>query len=129
MQGYPIAENRIAHYTSRRVAGPLAVNGDLKKPEWKNAEKSRRFVDLVSGEPAFLDTRMASLWDSENLYLAYWLEEPAVRARETERDALVWYDNDAEVFIDGEDCYYELEINALNTVYEVLFVYQDAHRK
>jgi len=126
---YPIPEDRIAHYTSRRISGPLVIDGDLEKPAWKEAEKSRRFVDLVSGEPAFMDTRMASLWDRENLYLAYWVEEPLVRASLTERDSFVWYDNDVEVFIDGEDCYYELEINAFNTVYEVFFVYQDALKK
>ena len=126
MSGYPIAEDRIAHYTSRRIDSPLVIDGDLEKPMWKNVEMSRRFVDLVSGEPAFLDTRMASLWDRENLYIAFRLEEPAVRASLTERDSFVWYDNDVEVFLDGEDCYYELEINAFNTVYEVFFVYQDA---
>jgi hypothetical protein len=129
MNGYPIAEEKIAHYTSRRIPGPLEINGDLEKPAWKGAEQSRRFVDLVSGEPAFLDTRMASLWDGKNLYLAYWAEEPAVRANQTGRDSFVWFDNDVELFIDGEDCYYELEINAFNTVYEVFFVYQDALKK
>ncbi|MCL2558326.1 MAG: carbohydrate-binding family 9-like protein, partial [Treponema sp.] len=73
--------------------------------------------------------RVASLWDERSLYLAYWVEEPAVRASLTERDSFVWYDNDVEVFIDGEDCYYELEINAFNTVYEVFFIYQDALKK
>jgi hypothetical protein len=126
MTGYPIAEDRIAHYTSRRIAGPLSIDGNLEKPVWRGAEKSRRFVDLVSGEPAFLDTRMASLWDERCLYLAYWMEEPAVRASLTERDSFIWHDNDVELFIAGEDCYYELEINAFNTVYEVFFVYQDA---
>ncbi|MDR2482472.1 MAG: carbohydrate-binding family 9-like protein [Treponema sp.] len=124
-----ITEDKIAHVDSRRIRGPLAIDGCLDKPAWKDAARSRRFVDLVSGEPAFLDTRMASLWDEQNLYLAYWLEEPAVRASLTERDSFVWNDNDVELFLDGEDCYYELEINAFNTVYEVFFVYQDALKK
>ncbi|MDR0656885.1 MAG: carbohydrate-binding family 9-like protein [Treponema sp.] len=115
-----------AHYTSLRIQGPLIINGDLEKQCWKDAEKSGRFVDMVSGEPAFFDTRMASLWDEQNLYIAYWLEEPLVRASFTERDSLVWFDNDVELFLDGENSYYELEINAFNTVYEVFFVYQDA---
>lgn len=34
-----------------------------------------------------------------------------------------------EVFIDGGDCCYEFEINALNTVYEVFFIWQEAYRK
>lgn len=124
-----ISEDRIAHYTSVKTAGPLVIDGNLEKPQWKEALKSRRFVDLVSGEPAFFDTRMASLWDEKNLYIAFWLEEPAVRASLTERDSFIWFDNDVEVFLDGEDCYYELEINAYNTVYEVFFIYQDALRR
>ena len=34
-----------------------------------------------------------------------------------------------EVFIAGKDCYYEFEINALGTVYEVFFIWQDAYKK
>ena len=33
------------------------------------------------------------------------------------------------MFIDGGDCYYEFEINALGTIYEVLFLWQDAFQK
>jgi hypothetical protein len=96
---------------------------------WKQAEKTRRFVDLVTGEPAPLNTQAAALWDDRALYVAYWIDEPDVRASLTERDSLIWFDNDVELFFDGEDCYYEFEINAFNTVYEVFFVYQDALKK
>ncbi|MDR3114929.1 MAG: carbohydrate-binding family 9-like protein [Treponema sp.] len=124
-----IREDRIAHYTCRAITGPLCIDGNLDKPVWKAAEKSRPFVDMVSGEPGFLETRMAGLWDTENLYIAFWMSEPFVRASLTERDSFIWFDNDVEVFFDGEDCYYEFEINALNTVYEVLFIYQDALKR
>jgi hypothetical protein len=119
-------KKELAHYCCRRIAGPLAVDGILDKNAWQTAERSPRFVDMVNGDAAWLDTRMAALYDDEKLYLAYWLEEPCIRASRTERDSLVWLDNDVELFIDGEDCYYELEINAYNTVYEVFFIYQDA---
>ncbi|MDR2070717.1 MAG: carbohydrate-binding family 9-like protein [Treponema sp.] len=122
-------ESRIAHHTSHRVLEPFSIDGNLDKPVWKAALWSRRFVDMVSGEPAFFDTRTASLWDDCNLYVAFQLEEPVLRASLTERDSFIWYDNDVELFIGGEDCYYELEINAFNTVYEVFFVYQDALKK
>jgi hypothetical protein len=126
---FPIPEDRIAHYTSRRAGGPVVIDGNIEKEVWKAAPRSRRFVDLVTGEPAFFDTRMASLWDDTHLYIAFWAEEPAVRAFQTQRDSLVWLDNDVELFLDGEDCYYELEINAYNTVYEVFFIYQDALKR
>jgi hypothetical protein len=119
----------VARYTCRKVASPITIDGNLDKDVWKSAQKSARFVDMVNGTPAFFDTRIASLWDDEYLYLAYFIEEPDVRASFTERDSLIWFDNDIELFIDGEDCYYELEINAFNTVYEVFFIYQDALKK
>lgn len=58
-------------------------------------------------------------WDELNLNVAFEIGEPLVEARQTERDSLVCLENDVEVFIDGGDCYYEFEINALGTVYGV----------
>jgi hypothetical protein len=81
---------------------------------------------MVSGEPALYETRVACLWDDQAFYVAYWIEEPQVRATLTARDSFIWNDNDVELFVGGDDCYYELEVNAFGTVYEALFVWQDA---
>ena len=75
---------------------------------------------------ALLDTHSAVLWDDENLYVGFWIEEPYPQAKLTGRDSLIFQENDVELFIDGGDCYYEFEINALGTIYEVLFVWRDA---
>jgi hypothetical protein len=125
---YGCDERELAHYTCHRAPHQMAIDGRLDRPAWRVAPKSHRFVDLVTGVPGFLDTRMASLWDDEYLYVAFWVSEPDVRAKLIERDALVWTENDVEIFIGGEDCYYEFEINALGTVYEVFYVWQDALR-
>jgi hypothetical protein len=126
---YGCDEKDLAHYACLRTARRVAIDGRLDKPEWQKAPKSRRFVDLVSGVPGFLETRMAALWDDENFYVAFWVEEPNVRARLTERDSFVWSENDVEVFIGGEDCYYEFQTNALGTVYEVFYIWQDALKR
>ena len=112
-----------------RAAGPITVDGDLAKPAWKDVPRSPRFVDMVSGEPALYETCVACQWDDERFYVAYWVEEPQVRATLTERDSFIWNDNDVELFVGGDDCYYELEINAFGTVYEAFFVWQDALRR
>ena len=126
---YGCEDKDLAHYTCYRIRDKIEVDGRLDTPGWQKAPKSGRFVDLVSGVPGFLETRMASLWDEENFYVAFWVEEPNVRARLTERDSFVWTENDVEIFIGGEDCYYEFQINALGTVYEVFYIWQDAHEK
>ena len=105
------------------------IDGDLAKPAWRDVPRSPRFVDMVSGEPALYDTRVASRWDAERFYVAYWIEEPQVKATLRERDSFIWNDDDVELFVAGDDCYYELEINAFGTVYEAFFVWQDALRR
>jgi len=123
---YGVGEDRLTHVTCFRARERILVDGDLAKAAWRDARHSPRFVDMVSGEPALYDTRVACQWDDERFYVAYWVEEPQVRATLTERDSFIWKDNDVELFVAGDDCYYELEINALGTVYEAFFVWQDA---
>ena len=118
-----------ADYTCYRTRLPRIVDGHLTGSPWERAPRSPRFVDMVTGNPAFFDTRAAALWDDNNLYIGFWVEEPFVEAHLIERDSLIFMENDVEVFIDGGDCYYELEINALNTIYEVFFIWQDAYQR
>jgi len=37
--------------------------------------KSAPFVDIVTGEPAWFDTRVALLWDDDYLCFGFWIEE------------------------------------------------------
>jgi hypothetical protein len=126
---YGCPKEEIGHYICCRTNEPILIDGRLDENSWEKAPKSPRFVDLVTGEPAPLDTRMAALWDDQNLYIGFWVEEPQIQAKFTERDSLIYMENDVEVFIAGKDCYYEFEINALGTVYEVFFIWQDAYKK
>jgi hypothetical protein len=125
----PCPPDKLAHYTCRRVGTPLVIDGRLDERAWEAVERSPRFVDMVDGTPGFFDTRAAALWDDQYFYVGYWIEEPFVRGVFTERDSLIFRENDVELFIDGGDCYYEFEINALGTIYEVFFVWQDAYSR
>jgi hypothetical protein len=116
-------------YNARRLETLLPLDGSLAGEPWKRAKKSPAFVDMASGKPALLDTRASVLWDDEHLHVGFWVADPYPRALLTERDSLIFRENDIELFIDGGDCYYELELNALNTVYEVFFIWKDAYRK
>jgi hypothetical protein len=113
-------------YTAHRTSVAPSLSGRLDDPVWQNAPRTGFFVDMETGDRAILDTQAAVLWDDENLYFGFWIEEPFPTAKLTERDSLIFQENDVEVFIDGGDCYYEFEINARNTVYEVFFIWKDA---
>ncbi len=63
------------------------------------------------------------LWDDEYLYFGFTAEETDLWATLTERDSKIWFDNDLEIFIAGENAYYEFEINAFNTIYEAFWIW------
>jgi hypothetical protein len=126
---FPWPEGRIARYTALRASGPVSVDGRLDEADWKAAPRSPRFSDLVRGAPGIHDTRAAVLWDEQHLYVAYWVEEPFVEGTLTERDSLIYRNNDVELFVAGRDAYYELEINSLGTIYEVFFVWEEAYER
>jgi hypothetical protein len=126
---FPRPQESIACYTAYRVTTPPIIDGKLDDLCWQHAPRSPRFADLVSGTQAIHDTRAAVLWDDENLYVGYWIEEPFVQASLTERDSLIYENNDVELFVAGQDAYYEFEINALGTIYEVFFVWEEAYQR
>ena len=116
-------------YQAQKISSSIEIDGNTQKPIWKRARWSKRFVDMVTGDPGMYHTRVALLWNEIHLYIAFEAEEPFVEAHLTERDSIIFLENDLEVFIDGGDCYYELEVNAANTIYEVLFIWKDAYHK
>ncbi|MBC8001235.1 MAG: carbohydrate-binding family 9-like protein [Opitutaceae bacterium] len=126
---FPCPTNDIARYTAHRVTQPIKIDGKLDEAAWKAAPTSPRFVDILSGQPVLHDTRATVLWDEDYLYVGYQLEEPNVRARFTNYNDTIYYDNDVELFIAGRDSYYEFEINGFNTIYEVFFIWDDAYEK
>lgn len=113
-------------YTAYRAIAPVVADGRAAGPAWQAAPRIENFVDMLSGTPAPMRTQSAVVWDDQALRIAFWADEPTPVATMKERDALLFFENDLEVFIDGGDSYYELELNALGTIYEVFYIWRDA---
>jgi hypothetical protein len=120
---YPPIEPR--GYVWHRAAKAPVIDGKLSDEAWQTAAWSEDFVD-IEGDKKPLPrqrTRMKMLWDDQYLYIGAQLEETHVWATHTKHDSIIFDDNDFEVFIDP-DCdsqyYAELEINALNTTWDLL---------
>jgi hypothetical protein len=114
-------------YICYRSATPVTPDGVLDEKVWSVVPWTDYFVDIKgSVKPApRLKTRAKLLWDDQNLYIAAELEEPHVWGNLKQRDTVVFYDNDFEVFIDPDGdthAYYELEVNALGTAWDLLLL-------
>lgn len=123
----PKIEYAPKHYICRRAAGPLELDGKLDKPFWEAAAWTEEFVDIegdLRPKPA-KQTRVKMLWDDEYFYFGAELIEDQIWGTLTERESVIFYDNDFEIFIDPDGDthqYYEFEINALNTVWDLMLV-------
>lgn len=116
-------------YIAHKISGAIVVDGNISKPVWQAAKWSNRFVDMVTGVPGMYSTKSAIVWNDTHIYFAFDAEEPFLEANLTKRDSIIFVENDLELLIDGRDCYYELEVNAANTIYEVFFIWKDAFLK
>jgi hypothetical protein len=112
-------------YVCPRAVGPVTVDGRPDEAAWRDVPWTDDFVDIEGDarpRPRFR-TRAKMAWDDRYLYVAAELEEPHVWATLTAHDAVIFHDNDFEVFIDPDGDnheYYEIEINALNAEWDLL---------
>lgn len=112
-------------YVCYRAQEPIKIDGKLDEKSWQLAKPTAEFVD-ISGEgyakPKY-STTAKMLWDDEYLYIGAVLEEPNIIANLTQRDTIIYHDNDFEVFIDPDgngQSYFEFETNARGVLFDLL---------
>lgn len=109
----------IPAYTCRRVTSAPTIDGSLDDETWRTAAWSEPFGSIGSGAGVGYETRVALLWDDHHLYAAFRVTDPDVRASATvHHDQVYMTDDDVELFVEGDGAYYELGVNAINTIYE-----------
>lgn len=111
-------------YEAPAAVTPPLLDGVLDDPVWQSARWTAPFVDIRGGGwPApTLETGAMIAWDERHLYVGAALEEPHLWATLADRDAIVYREHDFEVFLDPDGdglAYYELEINALGTEFDL----------
>ncbi len=112
-------------YVCYQAKNSIVVDGVLDDSSWDQAPWSNYFVDIEGGlKPTpEKDTKIKMLWDSDYLYIAAELYDDHIWGNITEHDAVIFYDNDFEIFIDPDGDthnYMEVEINALNTTWDLV---------
>lgn len=122
-------------YVCYRTDKPVIIDGNIEEEAWLITEWIEEFVD-IEGElkpNPYYQTKVKMLWDENYFYFAAELEEEHIWASLTQKDTVIFYDNDFEIFIDPDGDthnYYEVELNAFNTVWDLLLIkpYRDAEQ-
>ena len=89
-------------YDCFRTVDPIRIDGKLKEDSWLRARPTEAFVDIRGEgypEPC-KETTVRMLWDDNYLYIAATLMEDNIVAKLTQRDTIIYHDNDFEVFLD-----------------------------
>lgn len=117
-----IAQNIPKTYVAHNTTETIVVDGEMNENAWTNAKWSQVFQDIEGKKTAKYQTQVKMIWDTTYLYFFTELKEPHVWATLKQKDTVVFYNNDFELFIDPDGDthnYYELEINALNTIWDL----------
>ena len=109
-------------YIAYKTPEMINIDGKADEVSWQKAPWSADFIDIEGTETPKYKTNMKMLWDDEYLYFFAQLEEPQIWGTLKQRDTVVFYNNDFEIFIDPDGDthnYMEFEMNALNTVWDL----------
>lgn len=111
-------------YVCYRVTHPINIDGKLSPEEWDMIPWTYDFTDIEGDKrPApHFQTRAKMAYDSTGMYFAAYMEEPHVWATITQHDAVIFHDNDFELFLNPSGDthnYMEYEVNALGTVWDL----------
>lgn len=112
-------------YVITKTHEAITIDGSDTEIAWRNAIWTDCFVD-IEGEKRpnpYLTTRAKMLWNDTCLFFFAELEEPHIWANLTERESVIFHDNDFEIFIDPDGDthnYIEFEINAFGTEWDLL---------
>lgn len=110
-------------YVVYKATDPITIDGKAEESDWKNVPFTDNFIDIEGVKVPKQITKVKMLWDAEYLYIYAKLDEEHIWGNITKRDAVIYYNNDFEVFISPSNDthnYGEIEINALGTVWDLV---------
>lgn len=113
-------------YVCYRAPQEVTIDGNIDTPEWADVPWTSDFVDIEGTRRPVTPRhrcRAKLMWDDRYLYIAAEMIEPNLWATLTERESVIFQDNDFEVFLDvtgSTHHYMEFEVNALGTEWDLM---------
>ncbi|MDO4781715.1 MAG: carbohydrate-binding family 9-like protein [Capnocytophaga felis] len=120
-------------YIAYRVNEKIEIDGKDSEKSWQLADFTDDFIDIEGKKIPHFKTNVKMLYDNDYFYFFAKMEDPHIWATLKQRDTVIFHNNDFEIFLDPDNDshnYYEFEINALNTVWDLFLTkpYREANK-
>lgn len=107
-----------------QTADPIDIDGQLDEAAWNRTARTAAFVNPVSAEAASFRSGARALFDDDNLYVAFEVQDAFIQNTIDERDGHLWNQDAVEIFIDpdgnGRD-YFEVQVSPTGQVFDTRF--------
>ena len=108
----------------KRAGGPISIDGVLDEPAWKSAVRTGAFGMADGKGSPVLRTEAMLLWDDQNLYVGFEVEDPDVWSGYTKDDDPIYNEEVVELFANPNDDqreYYEFQVSPSNVHFDAFF--------
>ncbi len=109
-------------YVAYKTSEVITIDGNANEAVWGEAKWTNNFIDIEGDKIPTYQTNVKMLWDENYYYVLAEIKEPHIWANLKQRDTIIFYNNDFEIFIDPDGDthnYYEIELNAYNTIWDL----------
>lgn len=117
--------SRAQEYKCVRVGSPVEIDGVFDEQTWRLAHWV--LLKRNDGKRSLLESRVALLWDDSKIYIGYDFQDPNILSTITTRDARVWIQDVAELFLtplESERIYYEFQFSPLANWRDVVILHK-----
>jgi hypothetical protein len=116
-------------YKVAKAKGPITVDGKMDEDSWQNASvQPFSYFYRSDNTPEKQNTKFRMLWDNENLYLFYEMEDTSLTAREKNFDAKPYFDDCIEFFCmpvpDSIYMHFAFELNIWKVSYDFVILWK-----
>lgn len=106
---------------ARHTTGAIQIDGTLDEADWTGATPTASFVNTLNGSAATPAATARFLWDDENVYVAFVVEDAFLKNTNRGRDAHLWEQDAVEVMLDPDgdgQNYFELQVAPTGDVFD-----------
>jgi Carbohydrate family 9 binding domain-like len=113
-------------YRASRASGPIQIDGAFTEFDWLTAQRIRLVKirhDPEDRKPLRENTEVAAVWDEQNLYLRFIVQDREMWATNQKHDARLWPEECVEIFLDPDGDgrrYIEAQVNWHGNVRDIL---------